>query len=354
MKILFLSGREVTYPRNAMMLHALQQLGQVQVINPRLRRQSILLRSLLSSVQASPHLRSTRYDLIFTGFFGQALMYPAGWLARAPILFDAFISAYDTLIFDREKASPNAPLARLAYQADRHGCQAAEHVLLDTACHVDYFTSTFKIPAHKFSRVFVGCDEKVFYPRPAPAQGQPVVLFYGTFLPLHGLEIILRAAAEVPGVQFRLIGEGPQLKAAQKLAADLGLKNTTFLPSVPLNALPQEIAAADVCLGGHFGGSQKAARVIAGKTFQYLAMGKAAIVAENPANHELLTHAVDAWFCPPSDAQALAQSIRTLCADAPLRARLGEAGRQVFEARASTPVLNAEIAQIVKTLIAAR
>lgn len=336
------------------MLHALQQLGHVQVINPRLRRQSILLRSLLTGAQAWLHLRSTQYDLIFVGFFGHALMYPAGWLARAPILFDAFISAYDTLIFDREKAGPHSHLARLAYQVDQHGCLAAQHILLDTACHVDYFSTTFNIPAQKFNRVFVGCDEKVFYPRPATTQDKPVALFYGTFLPLHGLDIILQAAAEVPAVQFRLIGEGPQLKAAKKLAVDLHLKNTTFLPSIPLEALPKEIAAADICLGGHFGGSQKAARVIAGKTFQYLAMGKAAIVAENPANRELLTHAVDAWFCPPNDAHTLALSIHTLCTDTPLRERMGRAGQHVFQTRASTAVLDEEIAQIVKALIAKR
>ena len=105
-----------------------------------------------------------------------------------------------------------------------------------------------------------------------------------------------------------------------------------------------------ICLGGHFGTSDKAARVIAGKTFQDLAMGKPTIVGENAANHELLTHGYDAWFCPMSDPQALAEGIRTLAEDAPLRAQLGRNARRSFLERASLEVIQAQVRQVVEAM----
>jgi glycosyltransferase involved in cell wall biosynthesis len=134
----------------------------------------------------------------------------------------------------------------------------------------------------------------------------------------------------------------------QRLARELSADNIEFCPPVPLARLPEEIAAAEVCLGGHFGASGKAARVIAGKTFQCLSMGKAVIVGENAANRELLTPGVDAAFCAMNDPAALAEAIQRLVGDAAQRQRLGAAARQTLLERASLPVLTAELRAIVQ------
>ena len=93
--------------------------------------------------------------------------------------------------------------------------------------------------------------------------------------------------------------------------------------------------------------------MIAGKTFQALAMGKATIVGDNPANRELLTPGDHALFCPMGDPQALASAVLTLLGDAELRADLGGNGFRTFQERASSDVLSREVGRMVGELVGA-
>lgn len=352
MRVLFTCGREPEYPRNAVLQAGLDRCSDLMSIterSPSLPLRYARLAARLLRVRG-------KYDLMVVGFFGQPLMLLARRLTSQPILFDAFISTYDTLCFDRGQFAPGSLVGRLAYWLDRTSCDRADLVLLDTQAHAEYFHRTFGVPRDKLRVLFVGCDESLFFPRAGGEETTTLVLHYGSFLPLHGADVIVRAAKileSVPHLRFRMIGNGPELGRTRRLAEELGLRNVEFRPPVPLARLPDEIAQATICLGGHFGPSEKASRVIAGKTFQCLAMGKPVIVGDNRANRELLTPEHDAWFCAMSDAEALAAAILRLASDRDLRTHLGDQGRQTFLARASSAVLGAELCRIVGELAAA-
>ncbi len=355
MRILFLSGREPSYPRNKFLIHALSQIGVVDVPMEKGGFPSaIFRRSLLVSLAAFPWVIKHKYDLIVVGFLGQLLMLPAGILKRQPVLFDAFISTYDTLVEDRKRFSPKSIPAHLALWLDRTSCHLADHILLDTQAQIDYFTAQFNISPDKMERVWVGSDENLFYPRPEEYH-QNEVLFIGNFVPLQGIDVILHSAKLLdktyPEIKFRLIGKGITYPQAVKYVEQNRLTNLHFDEPVPFNQLPDQIAAATVCLGGHFGSSAKAARVIAGKTYHCLAMGKVTIVGDNPANRELLTHDEDAWFCPMNDPYALAESIRLLISDPDRRTRLGLNARQTFLQNASLAMISQQIQNIVNSLM---
>lgn len=305
--------------------------------------------SLSSIVASLPLLASRHYDLVCTGFYGHLITLPVGLFSRKNLLFDAFVSTYDTLVEDRREFAPDSFMARLARQLDITVCHIARHILLDTQTHADYFSTEFGISRDKLSALFVGCDDQLFYPNPEIPENSQQILYYSSYLPLHGVDTVLRAAKLLENrAQFRLIGDGNEFSHVKELAHSIQVKNIEFVPTVPLEDLPREIAKATVCLGGHFGASPKAARVIAGKTFQCLAMGKATIVGENPANHELLTHGKDAWFCSMSDPEALAQSIELLLDNPGLRTSIGHQARITFLEQASTPILQAKLRQIVE------
>jgi len=89
----------------------------------------------------------------------------------------------------------------------------------------------------------------------------------------------------------------------------------------------------------------KASRVIATKTFQFLAMGRPTVVGDNPANREVLRHAQTAYLCPMADPAALAAAILELRDDASLRHRIAEGGlalyRQRFTVEATAHALQA-------------
>lgn len=354
MQILFASGREPEYPRNDVMRRALGRLGQVTVTSDS-RPGSLTARTLRVFFRTTARLLAKPFDLVFVGFYGHVLMLPLRALTRRPILFDAFVSTYDTLCFDRQTFAADAPIGRLAFRLDQISCRWADRVLLDTNQNRDYFTRTFGLPSNKFAVLPVGCNEDLFYPRP-PCDAKTLnVLYYMTFMPLHGAETVVRAADLLRSesrVRFRLVGDGPDYARVRRLAEALALDNVTFAPPVPLPNLPSEIAMAHICLGGHFGPSEKAGRVIPGKIYQILAMARPVIAANTPANRELLTHRATAYLCAPGDPTALAEAVVELYQNAHLRESLAQAGRELYDARCSEAVITRQLRHWVHELIA--
>ncbi len=355
MRVLFLAGREIGYARNQVLLNAFQRFADVETVARTTKPRSLFLNSLSVAGRAAEKLARNQYDLIFVGFYGHLILQLLRPLIRTPLLFDAFLSTYDTLCFDRALFAPGSLMGRLAFRLDWSSIRRADRVLLDTENHVDYFVDTFDWPRSNFEVLPVGCDDKIYRPhmRP-PVRSQLDVLSYSTFLSLHGIDVILHAAGKLVDepLRIRLIGRGPTYGQMRTLADRLALTNVTFLPPVHPTVLAEEIADADICLGGHFNSSGKANRVIPGKIYQMLAVGRAVIAGDTHANRELLTHDRTAYLVPVSDPDALAQAIRTLTHDHALRTRLAAAGRSLYEERCSETVITQKLETVVKKMLA--
>lgn len=356
---LFISGREINYPRNHLLLSALKEFCDVDVIGSVKQDvskgggASIFRESLVAVLQAIPKLLNEKYDFIFVGFYGQLLIFPINILSSSRIVFDVFISTYDTLVNDREKFSKDSLVARLSYYLDKQSCKRADLIFIDTQTHARFFNNLFETPLEKMHSIFVGCDEQIFYPRNADIDINKV-LYYCSYLPLHGVETVVNAAKLLQDslpVRFKLIGAGAEYSKIMKLVKDQSITNIDFSPPIPLEALPGEIANASICLGGHFGNSQKSKNVIPGKTFQILAMKKAVIVGDNLANQELLTHLYDAYFCEMNNPYALATAIETLYHDKKLNDEISDNGYQTYMNKASQSVLKKRVARIISDTI---
>jgi glycosyltransferase involved in cell wall biosynthesis len=353
MRILYLIGREVSYPRNDVILRAFRRFGEVDVISGG-DSGSLIGRSLRVSLQALSRLAARQFDLLFVGFYGHLLMLPSGILTHSPVLFDAFVSNYDTLCFDRGLFSPRSLPGKLAFWLDETSTRLADLILLDTPQHSSYFAELFDIPREKLDFLPVGCNEDIFYPRKNTIQEGTKVLYYSTYLPLHGVDTVVRAAGLLRSeghLSFKIIGNGQEYSSVRRLSDSLGIQNIAFVPSVSLNQLPLEIAGADVCLGGHFGASDKAGRVIPGKVYQILAMGCPLIAADTPANRDFLHQGDSAILCKPNDANALASAISTLHRDGALRQRLSKKGLALFREKASEAVITQRLKSIVSQLV---
>ncbi len=349
-----MAGREYDYPRNDVLLRAFRRLGTVDVIGDT-RRGSLLSNSMRVGLGAIPNLLTRRYDLIFVGFYGHLLMLFIGSLTRSPVLFDAFVSTFDTLCNDRQLFAPQSLRGRLAFWLDQTSCHLASQILVDTRSQVDYFTRTFNLLPNKVYPLPVGCNEDIFFPQsPARHDNFTQILYYSTYQPLHGVETVVRAAALLQserGLRFRLIGRGPTYDKVRKLADELSLENITFVSFVPLKTLPAEIAVADICLGGPFGRTSKAARVIPGKIYQILAMARPLIAASTPANTTLLSHAETAYLCAPDSPDALASAILKLYRDVDLCQKIATAGRALYLERCSEAVITEQLRGVIGKLI---
>jgi glycosyltransferase involved in cell wall biosynthesis len=349
MRILFTSGRELSYPRNELLIHLLEQSHKVDVVGKKSGKASITLFSLVNTFQVFIKNIKKPYDLIVVGFLGQLIALIVSLFYKKVIL-DVFVSIYDTLCLDRELVNPKSLLAKILKWIDYRACMNVKHVIVDTKAHMDFFSEVINIPAYKMSVLFVGCNDQIFHPVQLPSHNN-LVLFYGSLLPLHGLEVILQAARFVQDenldIHFKIIGITPQNKYISSKTLDLNLTNTIFSPPVSITALRTEIAVSKLCLCGHFGNTPKARRVIAGKTYQCIAMGKPVIVGENQANQELLTHNVDSWFCEMNNSKALADAIIYLMKNDLLLNRLGENGRKTYLQKASNKILEQKLNNII-------
>lgn len=341
MKILFLSGREFDYQRNVFLYELLKSFGDVTIYNNKIEKfakKSILKRTLLLTATVLSR-KVANYDLVFIGFYGHFLVLLLRYFINQPILFDAFISTYDTLCFDRMLFSPNSVFGRLSYLIDKTSCDWANSILLDTPQHIEYFKNTFGLSHKQMYSIPVGCDESIFFPR----EGEDMtkvesfkVLSYSTYLPLHGMDVIIQAAHKLEGdksICFNLIGNGQEYNRVKRYAEIHKLRNVNFYPPVSINEIPDFIEKSSIVLGGHFGSSEKAQRVIPGKIYQALAMQKAIIASDTPANRGLLTHEVNAILIPPNDPDALAAAILFLKKNKNLTEEISINGRLLFQER---------------------
>jgi len=355
-RVLFISGREPTYTRNAVILKGLRKCG-VEVIECTDLSKSYVTRYPTVLVKFLLKLKKRDdFDIIFVGFFGQPLVHIVRkTLKNKPILFDAFLSAYDTMCFERRRFKPNSIVGKSFYWLDKSSCELADKVALDTNAHINYFVNTFDLPREKFHRVFVGADDEYFYPRNVRRDDKKFkVFYYGTYRPLQGIEYIIKAAKILEtykDIEFIVVGKGPERKKIGRLSQKLNVRNVKFIEWVPYEKLPIEIAKADICLGGHFSNIDKAKRVIAGKTFQFIAMKKPVIVGDNSANRELFENRVNALLVEMANEYALAEAILKLKENDSLREKIARCGYVTFKKMCNPTRIGKEIIKIIKNIL---
>jgi glycosyltransferase involved in cell wall biosynthesis len=217
----------------------------------------------------------------------------------------------------------------------------------DTAAHAAFFRRSFGIPEERVSVALVGAEEALFRPGWQPP-GPFEVLFVGKLIPLHGLDTILAAAALVPEIPFRIVGDGQLAPLLEQRPPNV--EHVEWIPYPELPAVYQRAG----CALGIFDTGQKAARVIPNKVFQALACARPVITADTPAARELLTDARDALLVPPGDPAALANAVRRIAGSEEVAEGLAEQGRATYEAHASEAVLGARWRELLEGVLADR
>lgn len=227
-------------------------------------------------------------DFYILGFRG----YEIFWIVRIltfgiPLIFDHMMSPYDSLLNEKRIFKNGGFVEKLIYLYEKSILKYSDVILTDTVIHGEFFAELFKEQREKIHAIHVGANEDLFKNLPSGKKAQKKeffdVFFYGTFLPLHGIDIILKAASIVKDRSIRFTLIGGKKKDSQdfyETKKRLKLKNIIHKEWVDYEQLPSIISKSDLCLGGPFGNTGQASRVISGKTFQFLAMGKPTIVGK--------------------------------------------------------------------------
>ncbi len=346
------------YPRNEVLMDALRSVGAevVECHVPLFRdaREKVaaastkrgFLRSGLRMAVAWARLagrffRAGPRDLVVVGYTGHVDLYLARALSlvwRRPLVLDAFLSPWDTVVHDRRLLRPESRAARALWRLERGALRLADLVLTDTRAHAEFMAETFGVPAGKFVPIPVGSLVRA----PVPARvgggaggGAFTAFFCGTFVPLQGLPYILDAAELAPEISFEILGDGPggdlieeeiELRAMANVHLDRRF--------VPREVLEERLAAAD-CVLGVFGEQEKAGRVIPCKVYDGLAAGLPVVTGDGEGPREMLRDGHDALLVDRSDPAHLVAALRRLRDDPALAQRLREGAERCSRERFS-------------------
>lgn len=282
---------------------------------------------------------SPRVDAVIVGHPGYFHIHLAWFLRflfqrRVVLVYDVFIPLYEMLIEDRGLLKSDSLFARLIHQFERSCCRYADLCLIDTEEHCQYIVKEYSLFPEKVSRIFVGSTIDQNFDSPRVVSHEIFrILFVGTYIPLHGIDIILKAIrylAGDPDIRFSLVGSGQLREKMESLARKWEFSNVMFQDWIPTEHLGAFIRSFDLSLG-IFGITPKTARVIPSKIYDICAAGVPFITADTPAVREVFKHGENAYLIPAGNPEALAEAIRYLKANRNLRDKIAEGARQTGE-----------------------
>ena len=271
------------------------------------------LKSIFFFLKNAEELKSA--DAVIVGFPGYFEIFVFKFIklitgADFPIFFDYFFSLYESLVFERKVVKENSFLAKFLYFFDKAGLLTADKVLIDTENHRDFIAEMFGIEKEKFVVIPVGESEEYFSFLPYPKEKNPFTLvFFGTFLNLHGIDKIKEAVKllENEEIRFILIGRGKN----DTLFKSEKFKNLEFINDfLPPEKLKKYIEKSHVVLG-IFGENKRAGIVIPCKIYDALACGRPVITGKTPASRTMFENLEFVILCKNSP-EKIAKSIKKL------------------------------------------
>lgn len=334
------------YSRNRIVRQALCDLGWTLIdFHPRFSR--------LGNLEAHLRLKATPCLVWVPCFRQRDVLAAARWARRKGIslLFDPLISAYDKQVFERGKFSPESSAARRLLDWERRCFAQADTVLADTQLHAAYFRDVLLTPETDITIVPVGAEENLFKPQQGnpPNRNYVEVLFYGSFIPLQGPQVIIEAARltqDHPEIHWHLVGNGPLRKDCETRAA--GLANLVFEDWIPYAELPARIHRADILLGV-FGATPQAGRVIPNKVYQAMACAKPIVTRSSDAYpNPLQSDNQGIYWIAPGDTDALADAVSHLADQPEVRADLGHVAYASYQRFFSTETIRSALVECLR------
>ncbi len=204
------------------------------------------------------------------------------------VILDSFLGLHDTVIEDRQLFNSDGLIAKLIYYWEKYILSSADIALLDTKIQCKRLASKYNLPTRKFVSLPVGIDESIWSKTSYPEiKEEFLVLFWGTFIPLHGIATIVDAAIilenTAPEVKFKIIGKGQTAPLVKRKLQNNWPKNLTWIEDIiPITKLADYAKKAH-CILGIFGTSEKAGSVIPYKVCQALALNRPVITRKSNA-----------------------------------------------------------------------
>lgn len=216
------------------------------------------------------------------------------------------------------------------------------------------------VPAGKLTTIYNWADESL-HPDPVPVPDRSLtdplrIMFAGSIGEPQGLDVILRALAQLPRADYRLdiVGSGISRDKLRAMSVELGLHNVSFLSRREPSQMGETLAQADV----HFVSlrDHPLFSVTVPSKLQSLLMAGVPILGSlNGEPGALIERAGAGWVAPAGDAGALAavlKQVRAIPQDE-LRQR-GASGRHFYFKEMAQSVGHARLVDVVHAAVADR
>ena len=359
--ILFIGNYSDSYNRNAIFIKGLKKYN---IIVHEFNINSFKIIKIIKMIFKNfKNVKELDFDLILLYVPTIPQIFFAKYLSKVkkvPLIHDIFVSKLQTFYYDRglykRNKMPKMFYRIFYYLQDFFECYLADYILLDTYTHIKFFHEKFNVPLKKFRRVLVGAQDDIFYPISKKHKGNSklIVGFYGTYIPLHGVKYIIKAANLIgknTQIRFILIGKGQTYKESKELAEKYHLNNVKFIPKIlPLNELPMLISEFNVGLG-IFGDGDKVKQVIPNKIFEGIAMKIPMITCESPAIKELFSDNKNIILCERANPDSLAKAILKLNNDPLLRKKIKEDAYKIFQKYCSIDAVGSQLYRILNLIL---
>lgn len=321
MRICFFGIYDPEYSRNSVLISGFEQNGYSVIqcrVDPKIKKGVSKYFALLKEYKK---IKNEKFDFVVVATPGHSVVWLAKIVFNVPIVFDVFVSLYNSAVEDRKRYKKFSIGSLYSSFLDWFSCKTSDVILLDTEAHIKYFSNRYKIPHEKFVRVYVGSNDSFVYPMDKKTDEKFIVHFHGTNIPLQGVSTILRSAEilkKYEDIQYNLYGiEGTNTQ------------NVRFFTRFPYRDISKVLSQADVVLG-IFGNSKKTQMVIPNKVFEGLAVKRAVLTARTPAISELLEDKNNVLLCNHNDPVDLSEKILFLKKESALREQIANFGYELF------------------------
>lgn len=186
--------------------------------------------------------------------------------------------------------------------------------------------------------VYPGTDPEQFAPPAAfKEDAPPTLISVSRLVPRKGIDFVIKGLPALlerwPGLQYTVIGEGPDRERLQSLTKEIGVVGAVkFLGRVSAEELRQQYREAHIFVMPSReiieSGSVEGFGIV---YLEAAASGLPVVAGHSGGAVEAVRHGETGFLVPPDDVGALLKTLHRLLADGELRRRLGENGRRWVE-----------------------
>ncbi len=281
------------------------------------------------------HNHTPEYDVMLIGYPGQFDAYLGrilSWWRRKPMALDILMSLH--LVAEERGLTEKSPLTgKLIFWLEKGGLKLPNLLISENEAYEAYYCQKYNLPPERFRRVPHGADNHVYHPRPIqPPDNHFRITYHGTYLPSHGLNVIIEAALQLRDhndIQFHFYGNGPERAQIEQFSTHHQLANVIFHGFVSRDELLNGLSQAHICLGV-FGTTKQSQYTIQNKVWEGLAMGRPVISSESAIVRKVLTHKEHIYLIERNNPEALVTAIQELQSDPLLSIKIGQSGHRYY------------------------